>query len=380
MCLTICSLAPNSASAEGEITKVLTTISKEPVTMDGVYSITAATSTEGCTLSSYGWFENGAEVDGTFGTGTYTVQIMVTPLDGYYFSDSLSVYLNNSAVSYSWSGNSIILYRDYTAVQWAPSITKNPTDENVNEGEMASFVAIATYTTDYEWTITSADGKTTYKCNDLPNYFSGVTIGGDGKEKMNIRNVPAELNGWKVKCTFSGPGGSATSASATIKVKTTATPSPSPTATPTPSPSPSPTATPQPEESSKPEATAAPVETSSPWYNDDDSHWHEDSTGAKTDKASHDLTWSVVTQATKKSDGVELGVCNECGYSVNRVLEYEDDGDDGASFMRYVVGAIIIFIVVVLVGLVVSAVSESRQRKRRKAAHSHHSSHYNGRH
>ena len=221
LCLGICGLIPTEASAEGEIGKVLTTLSNVPVAMDGVYSITAATSTEGCYLTGYGWYDsNGSPADGTFGTGTYRVEITVAAAEGYYFADGVAVYLNNSSVDYVMNdSSSLTLYRNYDAQLWAPSIYKHPTTENVKEGELASFVAMATYTDTYEWTATSPDGKTTCKCDDLPDLFPGVSIGGDGKEKMNIRNVPAEMDGWTVKCTFSGPGGSAVSNAASIKVK-----------------------------------------------------------------------------------------------------------------------------------------------------------------
>ena len=67
LCLGFCGLIPTAASAEGEIDKVLTTLSNVPVAMDGVYNITAATSTEGCYLTSYGWYDsNGNPADGVF--------------------------------------------------------------------------------------------------------------------------------------------------------------------------------------------------------------------------------------------------------------------------------------------------------------------------
>ena len=58
LCLSFCALTPVQASADGEISKVLVTLSREPVVMDGVYSATAATSTEGCTIVSYGWYDS----------------------------------------------------------------------------------------------------------------------------------------------------------------------------------------------------------------------------------------------------------------------------------------------------------------------------------
>lgn len=366
LCLWLCALVPVTASAEGEIDKVLTTLSNVPVAMDGVYSISAATSTEGCYLTGYGWYDsNGNPADGTFEAGTYRVELTVTAAEGYSFADGVAVYLNNSQVEYVMNdSNNLTLYRYYDAQLWAPTIIKHPTTEKVEEGELASFVAMASYTDTYEWTATSPDGKTSCNCEDLPDLFPGVTIGGDGKEKMNIRNVPAEMDGWTVKCTFSGPGGSAVSNAASIKVKLPATPKPTPT--------PKPTATPKP--TVTPVATAEPGsdedhvhEFSDNWSKDANTHWHECACGEKSQEASHSMEWTVVTEATKKEPGTEQGVCSVCGYTETRSLAYEKD-DGGIGFMRYVFFGIIALIVVIVVGLVISGIAESRRRKRRREA------------
>ncbi|MGN0982263.1 MAG: hypothetical protein ACI4O0_05145 [Candidatus Limivicinus sp.] len=367
LCLSLFGLMPVEACAEGEIGKVLTTLSNVPVAMDGVYSITAATSTEGCHLTSYGWYDSsGNPADGTFGTENYRVEITVAAAEGYYFSGDVAVYLNNSRADYVMNGDgSLTLYRDYAPQLWAPSIIKHPTSEKVEVGELASFVASATYTDTYEWTATSPDGKTSCKCEDLPDLFPGVSIGGDGKEKMNIRNVPAEMDGWTVKCTFSGPGGSAVSNAASIKVRLPATPQPTET--------PKPTATPKPTDA--PEATAKPGseddhvhEFSEVWSWDAETHWHECSCGEKTQEAPHSMEWTVVTEATKKAEGSEQGVCSVCGYTETRSLAYEKDEDSEIGFMRYVFIGIIVLIVVIVIGLVISGIAESRRRKRRREA------------
>ena len=366
LCLGICGLVPAEASAEGEIGKVLTTLSNVPVAMDGVYSITAATSTEGCYLTSYGWYDSsGAPADGVFGTGNYRVEITVAAAEGYYFADGVAVYLNNSAADYIMNGDgSLTLYRDYAAQLWAPTIIKQPTSEKVEVGELASFVAMATYTDTYEWTATSPDGKTKCNCEDLPDLFPGVTIGGDGKEKMNIRNVPAEMDGWSVKCTFSGPGGSAVSNAATIKVKLPETPKP--TATPKPSAAPKPTEAP--EATAKPDSEGDHVhEFAESWSKDADKHWHECACGEKNQEAPHSMEWTVVTEATKKAPGTEQGVCSVCGYTETRSLAYEKE-DGGIGIMRYVFFGIIALIVLIVVGLVISSIAESRRRKRRREA------------
>lgn len=366
ICLSVCGLVPVEAFADTEISKVLTTLSNVPVAMDGVYSITAATSTEGCYLTSYGWYDsNGSPADGTFESGTYRVEITVEAADGYYFSDGVEVYLNNSGVEYVMNGSgSLTLYRDYSAQLWAPTITKHPTSENVEVGELASFVAIASYADTYKWTATSPDGKTTCDCEDLPDLFPGVSIGGDGKEKMNIRNVPAEMDGWTVKCTFSGPGGSAVSNSATVNVKTAATPKP--TETPKPSATPEPSATPDTEDTEENGKDSNHVHAfSSEWSMDEDKHWKECSCGERTEEGQHSMEWLVITPATKKAEGTERGLCSVCGYLTTRSIEYVQE-DDGIGFMRYVLYGIILVVVLIVIGLVISSAAERRRRERRR--------------
>lgn len=371
LCLGLCGLVPVEASAEGEIDKVLTTLSNVPVAMDGVYSISAATSTEGCYLTGYGWYDSsGNPADGTFEAGAYRVEITVTAAEGYSFADGVAVYLNNSQVEYVMNdSNNLTLYRYYDAQLWAPTIFKHPTTENVEEGELASFVAMASYADTYEWTATSPDGKTTCKCEDLPDRFPGVTIGGDGKEKMNIRNVPAEMDGWTVKCTFSGPGGSAVSNAASIKVKLPETPKPTATPAPTPKPSATPKPTAAPEASAKPGSTEGHIhEFADSWSWDAQNHWHECACGENGQEAPHSMEWAVVTEATKKAPGTEQGVCSVCGYTETRSLTYEKADDGGIGVMRYVFFGVIVLIVVIVIGLVISGIAESRRRKRRREA------------
>ena len=101
---------------------------------------------------------------------------------------------------------------------------------------------------------------------------------------------------------------------------------------------------------------------------DADSHWHQCACGEKSQLALHTMEWTVVTEATKKAEGTEKGVCSVCGYTETRSLAYEKESDGGVGFMRYVFIGIIVLIVLIVVGLVISSIAESRRRKRRREA------------
>lgn len=369
--LSMALLSPAQAWADGEITSIGVRLSQVPVYTNGVYSATVTIdNADVCTMVSYGWYDvNGAPADGTFGRDPYRMEITLQANEGYYFSPSVAVTLDGTAPEYSVAadGSSVFLARSFTPQVWSPQVIKSPTNETVKVGEMAPFNARANYADTYEWIATSPDGKTQVNCQDLPSLFPGVTIGGDGKEKMNIRNVPAEMNGWLVKCVFTGAGGSASSHSATITVKTPATPSPSPTVKP--SPSPSPTAKPSASPSPSPEAQHS-HQFSPQWSMDELEHWHECSCGEKADLAEHSMEWEPVKSSADKGPKLEEGRCSVCGYSSTR--EAEDKG--GISTMGYLFIGILVLILIIVAGILISSLNQRRHRHHRPS-HSKHGKH-----
>lgn len=62
--------------------------------------------------------------------------------------------------------------------------------------------------------------------------------------------------------------------------------------------------------------------TSDEWENDADSHWHVcTNCGVVYDEAAHEFgEWTVVTQATKETEGLEERVCEVCGYTESRPI------------------------------------------------------------
>lgn len=99
-----------------------------------------------------------------------------------------------------------------------PTITKNPTSENVTEGGNAIFVAKATGYQYITWRLISPDGRTSYYMNEAPYYFSGLSIWGDGTTTLTLSNCPLSISGWSVEASFTNNGKSATTSRAYVNV------------------------------------------------------------------------------------------------------------------------------------------------------------------
>lgn len=98
-----------------------------------------------------------------------------------------------------------------------PTITKQPTGETVDEGGSATFVARAEDYTEIIWRIVSNDTTNTVQAADAPTYF-GCEVYGLGTERLEIVNIPASMDGWRVEAMFKGPGGVEFSWGALIRV------------------------------------------------------------------------------------------------------------------------------------------------------------------
>jgi hypothetical protein len=117
------------------------------------------------------------------------------------------------------------------------------------------------------------------------------------------------------------------------------------------------------------------------WFSDTESHWRLDSSGQKIDVAEHNMTWTLMQAATKKTEGLEKGVCSDCGYVTERTIEATGDSS-GSGFVKTIVYIMVALIVLIIIGLVISGISQRRERKRRKRTHEsyHDSNRYNGKH
>lgn len=336
-------LSPAASAADNVIQKILTTVTPIPVALMDPASITAATSTPGLSITSAGWFDaSGKAVKGAFNPETYKIEIHVKADNGYTIASDVAAYLNNSAVNITVenSGQTATIVREYTAAVWAPTIIKNPSAETVKEGGWASFTATANYARDYEWFLEGPDGRQAVSVSDINLTYPEMSATGNGSTKMNLYNIPYELNGWKVVCNFIGAGtnNSVKSQGALLTViPTTSRPAE------TPAPEPEETADAEPttadtadadanaaENVSTEEATAessgdaAAVETSASapapvysdaWSSDARGHWHDSiSQGddSRAEEALHSFIWY------DGEDGTQTGVCDVCGYTITK--------------------------------------------------------------
>lgn len=350
-------LFPVKAAAETAIEKVLVTTSYTPVALMEVRFITAATSTEGCSVSSITWYDQNYQPETVaFGTDTYHLEIRLDAAEGYTFSEGILAYLNNAGVDVTRdeSGAFIVIKRDYTPAIWAPTIIKHPGGETVTEGGWASFVATATYTSGYTWSVMDPSGRS-LACADIASKFPGVTVEGDGSGKIIIYNIPLEMDGWKAVCAFSGPGGSVTSNGALITVKADpakATPSPSP------SPSPEPTPSPSPE--------AHEHEFGGNWDSDENEHWQSCVCGEKGNRAKHSFEWTEISPATREAPGEEKGVCAVCGYETSRETAFDGEAENGGVSFGAFKAILFSILALIAAGLVLMVIQSARERKRRR--------------
>ena len=144
-----------------------------------------------------------------------------------------------------------------------PEVTKNPTDETVDEGGRAVFVAKAKYAQSYQWELISPQ-DITYEWDDAVKTFTGLKITGGDTEKIILTDIPAALDGFRIRCKFTA-GEDVYSKYATIHVNVEATepPTEEPTEAPTEEPTEEPTEVPTEKETAPPtEETDPPKETS----------------------------------------------------------------------------------------------------------------------
>lgn len=115
----------------------------------------------------------------------------------------------------------------------SPVVTKHPTDETVEEGGEAVFVAKAKYAQEYLWRLVTPNGDT-YDCDNIQNYFPGLKVTGATTERLTLSNIPLELNGSRIRCLFTaGYTTASNEARLYVKEKLTEPPTEDPTRTPT---------------------------------------------------------------------------------------------------------------------------------------------------
>ena len=282
LCLTLFGMTAGAASAETEIKKVLATTGEggiTPVVWREVKYYAAKTSTTGVTVQSTSWFDSAGNLaTDKFENATYHVEIRLTAKSGYVFAEKVEGYINNSqATCVRESDTSVLLIsHNYTPEIWAASPTKHPVAETVEAGGWASFVTAGMYTQDYEWCLLSPDRQHRLTLKEAkenaaltddskrvcPKDFADITYSGELTDKLILRNIPADMNGWMIYCRLYSYNRITWTNTEPALITVTA-PAPTPTPAPTPAPTPEPTPEPTPAPTPEPTATPAPTPESS---------------------------------------------------------------------------------------------------------------------
>lgn len=314
LCLVLCiGLAPLEAAAFGgirDIQNVALTFSMPPVNAADASALKVSTSTGGCYISSVVWYDiYGERITNKFTGDNATVEIVVKSSTGRYFAGDVSVTIDGAAVSFAHYGNELWISNSYSPVIWAPTMVKHPGDETVVEGGVASFVSYSACTDKSAWQILDTEG-TIYSAEAFAEKFPDLVVI-PSFDKLNISPVTMELNGYKVRCTFSGPGGDVNSNYAKIIVEPKPVVAPPPTekgseqqgeSTPMPTPEP----TPVHEHSFSTELSI-----------DAGYHWYGCECGEAKDKKEHSFKWTQISVADIESQGLVQGECEDCGYIMN---------------------------------------------------------------
>ena len=99
-----------------------------------------------------------------------------------------------------------------------PKVTKSPTSETVNEGGSCYFVAKQENAIWATWHFVSPDGALDYSYDTIGSEFPSLQVIDGAYSTMQLKNIPAGMNGWRVYCRFSNNEGYNNTGSASIYV------------------------------------------------------------------------------------------------------------------------------------------------------------------
>lgn len=289
------------ARGTGVISNVNITFSMPPVNAADVSALSVSTSTGGCFIRSAVWYDiYGKPITNKFTGDNATIEIVVEASTGNYFSGDVAVTVGGGPASVENYGSELHISKSFSPVIWAPTMVKQPGNEKVQEGGVASFVSYSSCTDKSSWEILDTNGalcSAEVFAEKFPDLFVDISFG-----KLNISPVPMELNGYKVRCCFTGPGGYINSNYATITVEKN--PNGSLPADQTVHPSATPT-------------TFHEHVYSSEFTYDAGYHWHACDCGEELNAEEHSYVWIQKAAATAAAPGLVQGECSECGYIIS---------------------------------------------------------------
>lgn len=291
---------PLEASAFGSrtIDSVTINFSMPPVNAADVSALSASTATGGCYISSMAWYDiYGQRITNKFTGDNATVEIVVTAAAGNYFSSGVSVTVNGAAAAVQNYGTELRISNTFSPVIWAPTMVKHPGSETVKEGGVASFVSYSACTDKSSWQILDTSGSL-LSADAFAEKYPGLVVE-TSFDKLNISPVTMELDGYKVRCCFTGPGGTVNSNYAEIKVE--------------PNPYGTPAELPSVQVSASPTIDHEHIYSSMLTY-DAGYHWYACECGEQLNVEDHKFVWIQKLPATPDSPGLIQGECSSCGY------------------------------------------------------------------
>lgn len=365
----------NPDPSDTTVSKVQITMAyAKPVVFGKVESCAVKTSTTGCSITKVEWYDpNGNIVAGdTFEkNGKYKLEVTVSALNGYTFSNSTAVYLNNSRAACSIGAEVLKMTATLESVYWAPVINVQPDTRKqvLTEGDSLKLTASASYYDKVTWKIISPDKKT-YTVEKAAEKHPGLTVIGADKPTLQLNNIPLSMSGWRLYCTFSNDASHTDTQGIPLVVNKDPNKKPEPTPTPTPetTPEPTPEADPNPEQ----EPAEDPGHVHSfldSWAYDGQAHWHECACGAIAESQSHNFVWTTVKAATKNAPGEEQGVCATCGFTTSRQIEAKQKEHGKAIIL---IPVVIVVAVVILIGYMLNTRSKAAYAASKHGKHSKH--------
>jgi len=292
-------LAPVGADAAalGQIDSVDIALSIPPVVSGEVAAMSATLKSRGCYIAGVGWYDMyGQTMTGKFTYDTATLVVTVNASPGCYFSGAVAARISGEYAPCENYGSQLVISKSFSPVVWAPSISKHPLSETIFEGGLVSFVSYAAFADECSWTIIDTEGKH-YSIDALAQKFPQLQFYTE-YGKLNMGPIPKAMNGYKVRCSFTGPGGMVNSGYADIIIETPENMQGVP-------------------QAQLPQPVAHDHVFSTKLTSDAGYHWYGCSCGETKDKGVHRFEWIQKREASEDMPGFVQGVCSVCGYTLN---------------------------------------------------------------
>ena len=299
MLVSLVPLVPLEAEAAASVETVEIKLSMPPVDCGEAKSMKVTISGKGCYLDSWEWKDiYGQKITDKFDNHDATIEVYLSASPGNNFSETTRVTIDGEPVGFSFGDDAehIIVSKTYSPVIWKPSVSKHPAEEEVEVGKIISFVSYGSFVNESKWLITDPEGNT-FDAETLPDKVPGVKVTAT-YDKLNISPAKEELNGYKVKCEFKGPGGEIESRAAKIVIVDKV------------------------EEKEEEEVVVEEGhehQFGEEIFSDAGYHWYECECGAKKNRDEHRYVWIQFRAADLENTGIIAAQCSVC----NHVLQGE---------------------------------------------------------